>query len=116
MRIVEDGRGLTDYWGAFNKLREIGLDCKIAVGIVTKLKSNRGVASLTREFVGVVPGSITHEIELEIIAVIRQRPSGEWDVDKRSNIVGRAFLDQPLSPVVSTAFFSFMKKSAEGIE
>ena len=110
MRIVEDGRGLTDYWGAFKKLREIGLDCKIAVGIVTKLKSNREVANLTREFVGVVLP------DLKIIAVIRQRPSGEWDVDKRSNIVERAFLDQPLSPVISTAFFSFMKKAVEDIE
>ncbi len=87
------------------------------MGIITKLKANREVESLTREFVGVVPGEWDVDDKRSyIVAVIRQRPSGEWDVDKRSHIVDRAFLDQPLSPAISTSFFSFMKKACEDIE
>ena len=91
MQTIEDGKGLTDYWGAFAKLAEVGLDCAIAIGIVIKLTSQREPASLTREFIGIAPPNGSSEPK--IVAVIRRRPNGVWDVDKRNRITERAFLD-----------------------
>ena len=112
MRTVEDGKGLTDYQGAFGKLREIGLDCTIAVGIVIRLTPRREASSLVREFIGVVPPSNDSE-EPKIVAIIRQRANGEWNVDKRTKLLERTFLDNPITADVSTSLYSFMKKSLE---
>lgn len=107
MQIVENGRGLTDYYGALSKLKEIGLDCTLAVGIVIKLTPQREVASLIREFIGVV---LSNDEQPKIVAVVYQRPTGEWNVDKRTKIIERAFVDHPLTKNFSTSLYSFMLK------
>ena len=109
MQTIENGRGLTDYWGAYAKLQEIGLDCALAVGIVIRLTPRREVANLIREFVGVVWSSDDFK-EPKIVAIVRQRPTGEWNVDKRTKIIERAFVDYPLTENISTSLYSFMLK------
>jgi hypothetical protein len=93
------------------------LDCALAVGITIKLTPRREAASLMREFIGVIP---PHDDsgEPEIVAVIRQRPTGDWNVDKRTKIIERTFLDHPFttSDIISTSLYSFMKKALEGGE
>jgi len=117
MRTVEDGKGLTDYWGAYTKLREIGLDCALAVGIVIKLTPRREAASLIREFIGVIP-PYDDSGEPKIVAVIHQRPTGDWNVDKRTKIIERTFLDHPFTTndTISTSLYSFMKQALESRE
>jgi hypothetical protein len=70
-----------------------------------------------REFIGVMPPYDDSE-EPQIVAVIRQRPNGEWNVDKRTKITERTFLDHPFttSDIISTSLYSFMKKALEGGE
>jgi hypothetical protein len=61
-----------------------------------------------REFIGVVPPSNDSE-EPQIVAIVRQRPNGEWNVDKRTKIIERTFLDNGFK-IVPTSLYSFMKE------
>lgn len=66
-----------------------------------------------REFIGVIVPSNDSK-EPEIVAIVRQRPNGEWNVDKRAKIIERTFLDTPLTADVSASLYSFMKQRLEG--